>query len=134
MFVRFAGYQTLQGWLSRTLTARKLIITVAIFRRIGFSVRSNRSINSSNFSYLSVQVSSPGFEGRGYLLDVLDVFSDFLLFGLDLVQTSVDAVGQEAELLMYESPFFSPKFRWSDARTSSKASAIRRPGGCSGPP
>ena len=29
-------------------------------------------------------------EGRGYLLDVLDVFSDFLLFDLDFVQTSVD--------------------------------------------
>ena len=74
------------------------------------------------------------FEGRGYLLDVLDVFSDFLLFGLDFVQTSVDAVGQAAELLFCEPPFFSSKFRWIDSRTSSKASAIRRPGGCSGPP
>ena len=74
------------------------------------------------------------FEGRGYLLDVLDVFLDFLLLGLDFVQTSVDAVGQATELLFCESPFFSSKFRWIDARTSSKASAIRRPGGCSGPP
>jgi hypothetical protein len=32
-------------------------------------------------------------EGRSDLLDVLDVFSDFLLLGLDCVQTSVDAAG-----------------------------------------
>ena len=39
------------------------------------------------------------------------------------------AVGQAAELLFCEPPFFlRPKFRWIDARTSSKASAIRRPG------
>ena len=74
------------------------------------------------------------FKGRGYLLDVLDVFSDFLLFDLDFVQTSVDAVGQSAELLLGEPPFFSSKFRWIDARTSCKASAIRKPGGWSGPP
>ena len=74
------------------------------------------------------------FEGRGYLLDVLDVFLDFLLFGLDFVQTSVDAVGQATELLFCESPFFSSKFRWIDSRTSPKAFVIRKPGGCSGPP
>ena len=74
------------------------------------------------------------YEGRGYLLDVLDVFSDCLLCGLDFVETSVDAAGQAAELLFCEPPFFLSKFRWIDARTSFKASAIRRPGGCSGPP
>ena len=51
------------------------------------------------------------FEGRGYLLDVLDVFSDCLLCGLDFVETSVDAAGQAAELLFCEPPFFSSKFR-----------------------
>ena len=75
-----------------------------------------------------------GFEGRGDLLDVLDVFSDYLLLGLDFVQTSVDASGQAAELLFREPPFFSSKFRWIDSRTSFKASAIRKPGGWSGPP
>ena len=73
-------------------------------------------------------------EGRGYLLDVLDVFSDCLLLGLDVVQSPVDAVGQTVELLFCEPPFFASKFRWIDSRTSSKASAIRRPGGWRGPP
>jgi hypothetical protein len=56
------------------------------------------------------------------------------LFGLDFVETSVDAVGQAAELFFCEPPFFSAKFRSSDARTSASASAIRKPGGCRGPP
>ena len=74
------------------------------------------------------------FESRGDLLDVLDVFSDFLLLGSDCFQTSVDAAGQAVELLLFEAPFFSSKFRWIDSRTSFKAPAIRRPGGSSGPP
>lgn len=74
------------------------------------------------------------FEGRGHLADVLDVLADWLLLGLDVLQSSVNASGQTAELLFCESPFFASKFRWSDSRTSSKASAIRRPGGWSGPP
>jgi hypothetical protein len=48
---------------------------------------------------------------------------------LDFVQTALDASGQAAELLVGEPPFFSSKFRWIDARTSFKASAIRKPGG-----
>ena len=47
------------------------------------------------------------FEGRGDLLDVLDVFSDFLWLGLDCVQTSVDAASQAAELLFSWKPLFS---------------------------
>ena len=74
------------------------------------------------------------FEGGGDLLDVLDLFSDCLLLGLDFVQTSIDAAGQAAELLLFEAPFFSSKFRRIDSRTSFKASAIRRPGGWRGPP
>ena len=73
-------------------------------------------------------------EGRGDLLDVLDVVSERLLFRADGVQAAVDAVSQSAELLLGEAPFFSSKFRWSDARTSCNAAAIRKPGGCSGPP
>ncbi len=45
------------------------------------------------------------FEGRGYFLDVLDVFSDRLLFGPNFVEASVDAVGQSAEQLFSEPPF-----------------------------
>jgi hypothetical protein len=76
----------------------------------------------------------PRFEGGGNFLDVLDVFSDRLLLVPDVVQPSVDAIGQSAELLFCEPPFFSSKFRWIDARTSSSESAICRPGGWSGPP
>ena len=41
---------------------------------------------------------------------------------------------QPAELLLREPPFFASKFRWIDSWTSFSASAIRKPGGCSGPP
>ena len=84
---------------------------------------------------LAVRATPPSrFEGCCYLLDVLDVFSNWLLLGLDLLQSSVNASGQTAELLFCEPPFFASKFRWIDSRTSFKASAMRRPGGWSGPP
>jgi hypothetical protein len=56
------------------------------------------------------------------------------LLGSDLVQAAIDAVGQPVQLLLSESPFFASKLRSIESRTSSKASAIRRPGGWSGPP
>src|SRR4051794_27713309 len=40
------------------------------------------------------------FKGRGYLLDVLNVFSDRLLLGLDMLQSPVDAAGQSVQLLL----------------------------------
>jgi len=84
---------------------------------------------------LAIRAAFPSnFEGRGYLLEILDIFSNWLLLGLDLLQSPVDAVGQTAELLLFETPFFTSKFRWIDWRTSFKASAIRRPGGWRGPP
>jgi hypothetical protein len=49
-------------------------------------------------------------------------------------QSAVDAVGQAAEVLLGEPPFCASKLRRSESRTSFKASAIRRPGGWSGPP
>ena len=70
-----------------------------------------------------------GLKGRRDFLDVLDVTLERRLFGADFVEASVDAAGQAAELFVREPPFFSSKFRWSDARTSSNASAIRKPGG-----
>jgi len=71
---------------------------------------------------------------RGDGHDVLHVVTQLLLFGADGVETTVDAVGQTVELRFGEAPFFSSKFRWIDSRTSLNASAIRKPGGCSGPP
>ena len=84
---------------------------------------------------LAIRAAFPAnFEGRGYLLEILDIFSNWLLLGLDMLQPPVDAVGQTAELLLFEPPFFTSKFCWIDWRTSFKASAIRRPGGWRGPP
>ena len=84
---------------------------------------------------LAIRAAFPAnFEGCGYLLEILDIFSNWLLLGLDMLQPPVDAVGQTAELLLFEPPFFTSKFRWIDWRTSFKAWAIRRPGGWRGPP
>jgi hypothetical protein len=73
-------------------------------------------------------------QGRGHFLDRLDVAPDRLLLGFHQVQSLVDAGGQSAQLLLREPPFFASTFRWIDCRTSSNASAIRNPGGSSGPP
>ena len=75
-----------------------------------------------------------GLEGCGHLRDHLDVFSDDLLLLLDFVEAPLDASGQAAELLLREPPFSMSKFRWIDSSTSWRASAIRSPGGSSGPP
>src|SRR5512142_1185789 len=75
-----------------------------------------------------------GFAGRGNFPDRLDVPSDRSLLATDGGQSAVDAVGQAAELLLGEPPFCASKLRRSESRTSFKASAIRRPGGWSGPP
>jgi hypothetical protein len=69
------------------------------------------------------------FKRRGYVLDVLEVAAQRLLFRPDGVQAAVDAGGESAELLLGEPPFFSSRFRWIDSRTSPNASAIRKPGG-----
>jgi hypothetical protein len=75
-----------------------------------------------------------GIKSRRNLLDVLDVASDRLVFGLYFVEAAVDATGPAAQLLLREPPFFSSRSRWIDSRTPSQASAIRKPGGRSGPP
>src|SRR5947209_17695529 len=79
-------------------------------------------------------VLGPGLQRRGYLGDHLDVSSDDLLLLFDFVETSLDASGQAAELLLGVPPFFAFRFRRSDSWTSLRASAIFKPGGCSGPP
>src|SRR4051812_13697429 len=60
-------------------------------------------------------------QGRGHLLDRLDVAPDRFLLGFHRVQSLVDAGGQPAQLLLCESPFFASRFRWTDCRTSSNA-------------
>jgi hypothetical protein len=88
------------------------------------------AINQRRELFLAPRAIAPfGFEGRGNLADFLDVGSDRLLLGSDMVQSPVDAVGQTAELGFREPPFSSSKFRWIESRTSPRASAIRRPGG-----
>jgi hypothetical protein len=47
----------------------------------------------------------PDFEGLRDFLDVRDGAPDRLLFGPNGVETTVDATGQPAELLLCESPF-----------------------------
>ena len=79
-------------------------------------------------------VLGPGLQRCGHLRDHLDVFPDDLLLFFDFVQAALDASGQAAELLLREPPFFASKFRWSDSWTSWSTSAIRNPGGWSGPP
>ena len=49
-------------------------------------------------------------------------------------QTSVDVAGQTRQSFMSWPPFCTSRFRCRDARTSSRASAMRKPGGCNGPP
>jgi len=65
---------------------------------------------------------------------VCHLLADGLLRCLHARQTSVDIAGQARESFMRTPPFCASRFRCSDARTSPKASAIRKPGGCSGPP
>jgi len=74
------------------------------------------------------------FERFGNRRDVFHVVTQHVLVGSDRVETSVNAVGQAVELRLGDSPFFSSKFRWIESRTSLNASAIRNPGGWSGPP
>ena len=57
-----------------------------------------------------------------------------VLGGLHTAQPPVDVAGQTGESLMCCPPFWASRFRWRDARTSPRASAMRMPGGCSGPP
>ena len=74
------------------------------------------------------------FERRGDFRDVLHVVTQRLLVRSDGAETAIDAVGQAVELRLGEPPFLASKFRWIDSRTSLNASAMRKPGGWSGPP
>ena len=74
------------------------------------------------------------FEGCCDFLDLLDVLSDRRVLVAYFFESTVDAAGQSDELLFCEPPFCSSTFRSIDSRTSLNASAIRKPGGWSGPP
>jgi hypothetical protein len=65
---------------------------------------------------------------------VCHLLADGLLRCLHARQTSVDRAGQACASFMRTPPLCASRFRCSDARTSPKASAIRKPGGGSGPP
>ena len=66
--------------------------------------------------------------------DILHVGANGFLCGVDGAQPPVDVSGQPRESVVSSPPFFTARLRWSAACTSPKASAIRRPGGCRGPP
>ena len=63
-----------------------------------------------------------------------NVTLDCLQVVRNLVQSPIDAPRQTPQLAFSTSPFFLWRFRSSDCRTSRSAPAIRRPGGCRGPP
>ena len=73
-------------------------------------------------------------EGGGNLDDLVDVLLDRDLRLLDRVEPPVDEPGQAAQERLAAPPFFAPRTRPRDCRTSPNASAIRSPGGWSGPP
>ena len=75
-----------------------------------------------------------GIERRGYRVDRFDVRPDFFLGRLDLRSPPVDASGQTPQAFFGSPPFSASRLRCSEARTSPKAPAIRKPGGSRGPP
>lgn len=64
--------------------------------------------------------------------DIGHLLADDLLGGLDRVQPTINIPGEAGKLLMSRPPFCASRFRWREVRTSWRASAMRKPGGCSG--
>ena len=73
-------------------------------------------------------------ESRGDLDDLVNVPPDRDLGLLDRIKSPVDEPGEAAQERFTAPPLLAPRFRPRDCRTSSNASAIRSPGGFSGPP
>jgi hypothetical protein len=65
---------------------------------------------------------------------VCPLLADGLWRCLHARQPAVAIAGQARASCMRTPPFCASRCRGSDARTSPKAAAIRKPGGCSGPP
>ena len=84
---------------------------------------------------LSLRARAPGRVKGGldgpYLRHLV---AHLFLGSLHTAQPPVDVAGQTGESLMRRPPFWTSRFRWRDVRTSPRASAMRMPGGCSGPP
>lgn len=66
--------------------------------------------------------------------DLVDVLLDRGLGLLDGVESPVDVTGEAIQERLGPPPFSASRFRPRDRLTSTNASAIRRPGGWSGPP
>ena len=73
-------------------------------------------------------------EGRLDGPDVLHVVAHSRLGVVDCRQPPVDVARYTRQTVMRRPPFFASTVCWSEACTSSKASATRRPGGWRGPP
>jgi hypothetical protein len=73
-------------------------------------------------------------ESRGDPDDLGNMLLDRDLRLLDRIKSPINEPGQAAQERFASPPFFAPRFRPRDCRTSFNASAIRSPGGWSGPP
>jgi hypothetical protein len=73
-------------------------------------------------------------ECRLHRPDVLYLGTNDLLCVVHCRQAPIDTARYTREALVRRPPFFTSRFRCSEAWTSSKASAMRSPGGCKGPP
>src|SRR5580700_6304195 len=75
-----------------------------------------------------------GVEGAVDQAELDNVACHLLAGRLRVGEPLVDARHELHQLAIAGPPFFDSTQRWSEARTSPSASAIRRPGGSSGPP
>ena len=74
------------------------------------------------------------FERRLNRLDSRHIGPNGCLGVVDRCQPPVNVPRSTRESRVRRPPCFASRFRWSAACTSSKASAMRSPGGCRGPP
>jgi hypothetical protein len=81
-----------------------------------------------------VAIATRRIEHGGHLDDLIDVLPDRDLSFLDRAEPPIDVTGQATPERLGTPPSFAPRSRRSDGRTSPNASAIRNPGGWSGPP
>jgi len=75
-----------------------------------------------------------GFERRLHRPHIVHVSSHGLLDVVYCRQPPCDVACSTGTVLVRRPPFWAAPFRWSEACTSAKASAMRKPGGCRGPP
>lgn len=73
-------------------------------------------------------------ESRGHGTHDFDVSANHGEFVSHAVETAIDAACQALQRPFRSAPFFVTRQRSTDPRTDCNARAMRRPGGCSGPP